>query len=283
MAGTAGARGGRGAGSAKEKTRDLEAGIALLWGEQDQPTRGPKPSLTPRRIAEAAVALADAEGLDAVSMNKVAGEFGVSAMALYRYVPGKAELVDLMVEAVLAERPDLSAVGPGWRPRLKEWARRSWAVYQRHPWLLAATAMRRQVMGPAQLAWLDTALGVLEPTGLPGAERHQVFLLVVGAVRNLAQQAADFDEDRDREWNRLTGELLDRHADRFPSLTRAVAEGAFTTTGTGATPSAGSDTPAGSATPATPVGSATPVDPFDFALDRILDGVHLLIDRAEGV
>ncbi|MFJ9848813.1 TetR/AcrR family transcriptional regulator [Streptomyces sp. NPDC101150] len=240
---------------AKEKARDLRTSVALLWGEQDQPTRGPKPSLTPRRIAEAAVALADAEGLDAVSMNKVAAEFGVSAMALYRYVPGKAELVELMVEAVSSERPDLTAAGPGWRPRLEEWARRSWAVYRAHPWLLAATAMRRQVMGPGQLAWLDAALAAMEPTALTAAQRHQVFLLIVGLVRNLAQQRADFDEDHNREWNRLTGELLDRHADSFPALTRAIAAGAF---------------------------APPPVDPLDFGLERILDGVQALIDDAEG-
>ncbi len=235
-----------------KKARDLPTGIALLWGEQDQPARGPKPSLTPQRIAEAAVTLADAEGLENVSMNKVAAEFGVSAMALYRYVPGKTELVELMVEAVLAEPPDLSAAGSAWRPRLSVWAHRQWGVYQAHPWLLAATAMRRQIMGPHQLAWMDAALAALEPTGLTAGQRHQVFLLIAGQVRNLAQQRADFDEDHNREWGRLTSELLNRHSNRFPALTKAIADGAFT---------------------------STELDPLDFGLDRILDGVQVLIDR----
>ncbi|MFI6737269.1 TetR/AcrR family transcriptional regulator [Nonomuraea sp. NPDC050451] len=238
----------------KDKPRDLRTGIALLWGEQDPPARGPKPSLTPRRIAEAAVTLADAEGLEAVSMNKVAAAFGVSAMALYRYVPGKAELVELMVEAVLAEHPDLSAAAPGWRPRIAAWAHRQWAVYQAHLWLLAATAMRRQLIGPNQLAWMDAALAALEPTGLAAPQRHQVFLLVAGHVRNQAQQLADFDEDHNQEWGHLTGELLNRDAARFPALTTAIGEGAFAPTG---------------------------LDPLDFGLDRILDGVQVLIDRAE--
>lgn len=237
-----------------KKARDLPAGIALLWGEQDQPARGPKPSLTPRRIAESAVTLADAEGLEAVSMNKVAAEFGVSAMALYRYVPGKTELVELMVEAVVAERPDLSAAGEGWRARLTELAHRLWAVYRAHPWLLAATAMR-PVLGPNQLAWMDAALDVLEPTGLTAVQRHQVFLLIVGQVRSLVQQAADFDEERNREWSRLTGELLSRHSDRFPALTRAIAEGALVPAAAGL---------------------------LGFGLDRILDGVQVLIDRVDG-
>jgi AcrR family transcriptional regulator len=237
---------------AKEKPRDLRAGIALLWGEQEQPTRGPKPSLTPRRIAEAAVAIADAEDLAAVSMSKVGAEFGVSAMALYRYVPGKAELVELMVESVLAEVPDLSAAGEGWRPRITEWARRSEQVHRAHPWLLAAIAMRRQIMGPNQLGWLDAALAALEPTGLTAGQRHRVFVLVAGFVRTHVQQLLDFDEERNQEWGRLTAELLDRHADRFPALTRAVAAGAF---------------------------APDSSDPLEFGLDRILDGVQALIDR----
>ncbi|MEV5874315.1 TetR/AcrR family transcriptional regulator C-terminal domain-containing protein [Streptomyces sp. NPDC052101] len=239
----------------QEQDRDPRVALALLWGEQEQPTRGPKPKLTPQRIAAAAAELADAEGLDAVSMNKVAGGFGVSAMALYRYVPGKAELVELMVEAVLAEGPDLSGVPQGdWRAAVREWTRQCAGVYAAHPWLLGATAMRRQILGPCQLAWLDAALAALEPTGLDGGRRHQVFLLLIGLVRNRAQQRGDYDEERDREWERLTGELLTRHADRFPALARALADGAFAPDGT---------------------------DPLEFGLDRILDGVEALMAGRE--
>lgn len=240
----------------KEKERDLRVSVALLWGEQEAPTRGPKPSLSPARIAEAAVAIADADGLDAVSMNRLAGEFGVSAMALYRYVPGKAEIVELMVEAVLADRPE---VGPaalpgdgGWRAGIERWARASWDVYRAHPWLLAATAMRRQVMGPNQLGWLDAALAALEPAGLSAAQRHRVFVLVVGLVRSVAQEVLDFDADHARRWGELTGELLTRHADRFPALTAAIAEGAW---------------------------AEAPADPLAFGLERLLDGIQVLVDR----
>lgn len=245
-----------GRGREQDKSRDPRASLALLWGEQEQPTRGPKPKLTPRRIAAAAAELADTEGLDAVSMNKVAGGFGVSAMALYRYVPGKTELVELMVESVLAEGPDLSAVPDGdWRAAVREWTRQCAHVYAAHPWLLGATAMRRQIMGPCQLRWLDAALAALEPTGLGGAQRHQVFLLLIGLVRNLAQQRSDHEKEREAEWDRLAGELLARHADRFPALAKAVAEGAFEPHGT---------------------------DPLEFGLDRILDGVEALVAAQEG-
>ncbi|NUR59111.1 MAG: TetR/AcrR family transcriptional regulator [Catenulispora sp.] len=234
-----------------EKERDLRVSVALLWGEQEAPTRGPKPSLSPARIAEAGVGIADADGLDAVSMNRLAGELGVSAMALYRYVPGKAEIVELMVEAVLAGRPEVGGDG-GWRAGVERWARASWAVYRAHPWLLAATAMRRQVMGPNQLGWLDAALTALEPTDLPAAQRHRVFVLVVGLVRSVAQEVLDFDAEHARQWGELTGELLARHADRFPALTAAIAEGAW---------------------------ADTPADPLAFGLERLLDGVQALIDQ----
>lgn len=246
---------GRNKEQQQDGPRDARATLALLWGEQEKPTRGPKPKLTPQRIAAAAAELADAEGLDAVSMSKVAGGFGVSAMALYRYVPGKAELVELMVESVLAEGPDLPGAGEGdWRAAVREWTRQCARVYAAHPWLLGATAMRRQIMGPCQLRWLDAALAALEPTGLDGGRRHQVFLLLIGLVRNLAQQHSDHDEERDQEWNRLSGELLARHADRFPALAKAVAEGAFEAGGP---------------------------DPLEFGLDRILDGVEALVAGRE--
>ncbi|MBX7550347.1 TetR/AcrR family transcriptional regulator [Streptomyces sp. tea 10] len=237
----------------QHRQRDPRASLALLWGEQGPPTRGPKRSLTPQRIAAAAVELADTDGLDALSMNKVAAGFGLSAMALYRYVPGRTELVELMVESALAAAPDTAVAPDGdWRAAVREWARRCARVYAAHPWLLTATAMRRQRMGPNQLSWLEAALAALEPTGLGAAQRHQVFLLLIGLVRNLAQQQSDHDEEQDREWNRLTAELLARHADRYPALTRAVAEGAF--------------------------GPDDDTDPLEFGLDRIVDAVDVLID-----
>jgi hypothetical protein len=158
-----------------------------------------------------------------------------------------------MIESILAEVPDLSAARGDWHAGRRLWARRCLDLYRAHPWALAATAMRRQVMGPHQLGWLVAAHAALEPTGLPAAQRHQVFVLVVGLARSLAQQAAEFHADEDREWNRLAGEVLERHAARFPALTRAIADGAFEPTG---------------------------VDPLDFGLDRILDGVEALMAGA---
>ncbi|MEV3961927.1 TetR/AcrR family transcriptional regulator [Nocardia sp. NPDC050193] len=235
--------------SSDNKPRDLRSAAALLWDEPGRSTRGPKAGLTITGIAAAAVAVADADGLEAVSMNKVAAAFGVSGMALYRHIPGKAELIELMVEAVLTPRSGLPDPDTDWRTRLLAWSRQLLTVYTAHPWLLTATTMRRQLLGPNQLQWMDAALEVLESTGLQAAERHQVFLLIAAHVRNLAQQHTDFDADHAREWQQLTTELVDRHADRFPALVRTLT------------------------------GTNSRIDPLTFGLHRIFDGVQTLIDH----
>ncbi|WP_331727325.1 TetR/AcrR family transcriptional regulator (plasmid) [Streptomyces sp. NBC_00161] len=234
----------------RDEKRDPAVSLALLWGEQGQPKRGPKPSLSVERIVDSALDIADAEGLDALSMQSVAARLGVTTMALYRYVPGKAELLDLMVDSAFGTAPDVADVPGGWRPQLDAWARACWEQYRRRPWMVAATGMRRQLMGPRQLSWLDSALAALSGTGLPYAQQHAAFLLVVGHVRSLAQQLVDDDEEGRREWDRLTADVWKRHGERFPALTAAIAGGAFTPHGE---------------------------DPLEFGLERILDGIAALV------
>ncbi|WP_405861915.1 TetR/AcrR family transcriptional regulator [Streptomyces sp. NBC_00090] len=238
------------AGKQTGKQTGAKASFVLLWGEQELPSRGPKPSLSAVRIAEAAIGIADREGLDAVSLARVAKEFGVTAMALYRYVPGKTELLDLMVDLAIGPPAPVADIPGGWRPQLTEWARQCLAMYRRHPWILTATGTRRQIMGPHQLGWLDSALAALAGTGLPATQRHDTFLLLVGHIRHVAQQYVDHDDAANEEWAHLTAEVLQRHEERFPALTEAIAAGAFT-------PREGS--------------------PLDFGLERILDGVAALI------
>ncbi|MGK5730250.1 TetR/AcrR family transcriptional regulator [Streptomyces sp. URMC 124] len=250
----------------RDKKRDAKASLALLWGEQAPPRRGPKPSLTAERIVTGAIAIADAEGLDAVSMQRVAAELDVTTMALYRYVPGKAELIDLMVDAALGTPPAVTAAPDGWRPRMTAWAHQCWALYRRHPWILTATAMRRQLMGPRQLAWLDAAFAALAPSGLPAAQQHDVVLLVIGHIRNLAQQLVDADAAGNEEWDRLAAGVLERHGHRYPALTAAIAAGAFA-------PRDADGDGDGDTGP----GTGTGHDPLGFGLERILDGVAALI------
>src|SRR5688500_13948513 len=108
------------------------AGVELLWGHRGQPTRGPRPALTLASIADAAIKVADEEGLDAVSMQRVAGALDVTKMALYRYVSSKAELLAVMTEIAVGEPPVLTA--GDWRGRLAEWAGLLRATWREHPW-----------------------------------------------------------------------------------------------------------------------------------------------------
>src|ERR1700712_1908477 len=115
--------------------RPLEAltvGVQAAWGRKQRPGRGPRPELTLERIVAAGVALADADGIQAVSMSKVAAALGTGAMSLYRYVSGKDELLVLMVDAAFGE-PPLRPVEPsGWRAGLTWWARTQLEAMNRH-------------------------------------------------------------------------------------------------------------------------------------------------------
>ena len=141
--------------------------VELLWGLREPPSRGPKPTLSIGRIAQAAIDIADADGLAAVSMQRVADALDVTKMALYRYLAGKAELLACMIEQAVGDPPDLAHLSGGWRPRLQAWARQMWASWDCHPWLPGATTGDR-VMGPRELGWTECAVGALAGTGLSG-------------------------------------------------------------------------------------------------------------------
>ncbi|HEV2238312.1 MAG TPA: TetR/AcrR family transcriptional regulator [Ktedonobacterales bacterium] len=203
--------------------------IDLLWGVEGEPRRGPKPSLSIERIIQVAVTIADGDGLEAVSMQRVARECGVSTMALYRYVPGKAELVALMLDLGLGAPPRLDDLPGGWRPRLVVWAARLRAIFLAHPWSLAATAPPR-LMGPNELAWLEAAVAALAETGLRADERVQAVLTVLLHVRGMAYYAADRaarQRQGDAGWDGALAGLLRTHATRLPTLAAAAAAGAF--------------------------------------------------------
>ncbi len=124
--------------------------IDLLWGMRTAPSRGPKATLTIEKIAAAAVRVADADGIDAVSMQRVAESLDFTKMSLYRHVSGKADLVAVMIEHAVGDPPDLQRVKGGWRPRLERWARALSATWEEHPWLPGVTVGDR-VMGPREI------------------------------------------------------------------------------------------------------------------------------------
>ncbi|MEU3216326.1 TetR/AcrR family transcriptional regulator [Streptomyces sp. NPDC006971] len=164
-----------------------------LWLRPDEPRRGRRPSFSREAITAAAVALADAEGLEAVTMRRVAAEVGAGVMSLYSYAPDKETLLELMVDHVSGE---LAIAGPptgDWRADLKTVAHLQRAHMLRHPWLPAALTSRR-VPGPNTLAFLEHALAALRPTGLDGAAKLEVFAqltaFVAGHVGHEVAQAA---------------------------------------------------------------------------------------------
>jgi AcrR family transcriptional regulator len=216
----------------------------FLWGSRAPSRRGPKAALSLEQIADAAIAIADAEGLAAVSMQRVAADLGYTKMSLYRYLPGKAELVALMVERALGESPPPSA--RAWRPALAEWTRLMLAGFVRHPWTLPATVGPR-LIGPNELGWMEAALSVLADTPLTGAERLDAMVVLVGHARMLAEQTtARLSES---EFSNAMATTIAARGERFPLLSAAMAESAV----------AGRD------------------QAFDFGLDRILDGLAALI------
>jgi AcrR family transcriptional regulator len=226
------------------------ARVELLWGYRGQPTRGPRPALTLASIADAAIRVADADGIDAVSMQRVAGMLEVTKMALYRYVSSKAELLAVMTETAVGEPPDLSRIRGGWRPKLKKWAELLRVTWQEHPWIPAATLGDR-LMGPRETGWTEAAVAALTGTGLSGTERMDAVFLLSGHVRNIQAAAGTQPWTAERRLSPVLTDLVRRDKERFPALVAATAENARGTSDNG----------------------------WSFGLGRILDGIELLIGR----
>lgn len=124
--------------------------------------RGPRPRHTREQVIEAAIAIADADGLEAVTIRAVAARLQAGAMSLYSYVPDKQALVYAMVEQVSEELELPPEPSGDWRADVRWFTRQQRAIVHRHPWLIAALS-HRQPLGPATLAYLEFMLAALEP------------------------------------------------------------------------------------------------------------------------
>ncbi|MET4613654.1 AcrR family transcriptional regulator [Rhodococcus sp. PvR044] len=207
----------------------MTSAFELLWRDEEPARRGRRPSLSVREVVAAAVGIADANGLEAVSLQRVAAEFGFTTTSLYRYVPDKATLLTLMLDEAIGAPPDLSGVEGGWRPRLEAWARELHRLFVRRPWLLASTG-DQGVMGPNQLGWMDSALRAFADTGLEHRDVHQLFLLLLGHVRGVAGQAAMPDavsEQWRAEWLGSVSAIVDRRRGDYPALIESIDGGGF--------------------------------------------------------
>jgi AcrR family transcriptional regulator len=244
---------------------DPARSLELLWRRRPQPTRGPKPALTVEGIVEAAVRIADAEGIGAMSMRRVADDLGVGAMTLYRYFPGKGELLDVMLDTVYGELPRREVDGD-WRARLDEVARENRELYLHHPWMLQI-AVSRPPLGPHVMAKYEYELEAVEGIGLTDVEMDATVALVNGFVHGAvradveARQVIQRSGMTDKEWWLAHVPHLDKIADaqRFPLATRV----------------------------GTTVGNEfdAPYDAdhaFEYGLARLLDGVSALVENRSG-
>lgn len=234
------------------------AALDAAWGLTDRPRRGPRPALSVAQIVDAAVALADRDGLSAVSMHAVAAELKTGAMSLYRYVASKDDLLELMADAAIGDSVDARGED-GWRAGLRRWAWGALAAYRRHPW-----GVRVPIAGPPrtpnQIRWLEDALAVLHGTPLTETQKMSIVLLISGYVRNDASLNADLSAAA-----QSTGTSIEA---RMSGYSRELRR--FTTAAD--FPHVHAVLDAGVLDHADP-----PDDEFTFGLERILDGIEALI------
>lgn len=239
--------------------------LALLWRQPARATsrRGPQPGLSVDEIVTAAVALADADGLDAVTMRRLARALGVAPMTIYTYVPGKAELLDLMLDTIYKEMPLAPTDGQPWRARLEAVAGDNRRLYERHPWA-ATISTNRPTLGPGLLAKYEHELRALEDAGLDDVDMDAALTFLLDFVQASARTAADVAATR-RESGRSDDEWWAANA---PLLASVLDETTFPTAAR-----------VGAAAGAAYGGAYSPVHAYRFGLDRVLDGLSALIDR----
>ena len=241
-----------------DRVPDPRRGFDLLWRMgAERPARGSKAALSAEEIARAGIALADADGVEHLSMRGIADRFGCGAMSLYRHVPGKAELLDLMLDTVIGDEGLSQLKAEGWRNRLEEYASISRRIYERHAWILQVESSVRPTLGPHSLDAYERLLEILSTSGLrimdvPAAASLLVAYVHGSAVRRqvdamLAEHSGVSDEQWWAERQMFWEEYFT--VERYPTITGAHEAGAF----------------------------EHPEDDFDFGLQRVLDGIEAMI------
>ncbi|GAA2308079.1 TetR/AcrR family transcriptional regulator [Actinomadura sp. NPDC048955] len=136
-----------------------------IWSVPERQGRGPRPAYSRTQITEAAIRIADAEGLEAASMRRIAADLGTGAMSLYRYVPSRDDLIELMIDHVVLEMDIPERPSGDWRADLTLIAENTRAMWRGHPWL-AGLQRPRASFGPNRLRLAEFAFGALD-VGIP--------------------------------------------------------------------------------------------------------------------
>jgi AcrR family transcriptional regulator len=176
--------------SAEQAQSPLPPGLDLLWGRRERGKRGPRPGLSASAIVEAAIRVADAEGLEAVSMARVAHQLGFTTMSLYRHVASKDELLQLMWNGSAVGAESLVLEGEDWRAKLRMWSEVQWGMLERHPWI-TQMPMAAPPMAPNSLHFVERGLAALDETSLTDAERIRVIGLISSYTLSEARMAHD--------------------------------------------------------------------------------------------
>jgi AcrR family transcriptional regulator len=249
--------------SARTGAGDPARTLRLLWRDPAAtPRHGPRQGLTVDQIVTAATALADADGLDAVTMRRLADNLGVAPMTLYTYVPGKAELLDLMLDAAYQRMARTDTTGRPWRQRVAAIAAENRALFEAHPWAAAITT-GRPPLGPGLMAKYEHELAALDGIGLGDIQMDAALTHLLTFVQAWARSAADAEATRrdsamgEERWWAAIGPLLEQALDpgAYPLAARV-------------------GTAAGTAHRA----AYSPQHAYDFGLQAILDGLAALIE-----
>jgi len=242
---------------------DLRRRSQLLWEDRSRGARGPKPTLTPDDVVQAAIEIADADGLGALTMQAVSAKLGFTTMAVYRYFPNKEALYDAIVDAGMG-RPPRPTVAPGdWRAAVTQLAHAKRAMLCARPWL-AELPFVAAPHGPNWLSWHEAVLDAFSGTGLGPSDLGQMLSAVDGYTRGASDTAISLARARargtsDDEWAAAVGADLGRAIGdpRFPAFAAVLTA-----------PSDGRP--------------RTLDETFDFGLQRLLDGVELYINSSAG-
>lgn len=249
----------------------LPRAVAISWGMVANPQRGPKRELSHERIVETAIELADAEGLGAVTMSKVATALGFTTMALYRYVTSKDDLLELMLEACAGEvlagtDRDLDDGRSGvstadWRDELRRFATQLRGAYLNHPWIGDVQVSSALLLTPNNLAIADLAMRSMRGLAVSDLDKTGVLLLITNYVRASSLQERDVTAT-DQQRTSIAGELIKELVteERFPDLAPMVASGVYL--------------------PGSADQAKGEIDDFGFGLEIILDGIAAHAERS---
>ena len=238
----------------------LPPGLDLLWGRREVGRRGPKPGLNVDAIVAAAVDIANAEGLAAVSMARVAKAVGFTTMSLYRYVTNKDELLQLMWNASADGVMEFELEGDTWRSRLRSWAMAQREAIARNIWIVQMP-MATPPLAPNSLRWMEVGLEALDDTGLDDGDKMRILGLISSHALIDARMAYDAQQAMGAgaapvDYTAILREVVEE--ERFPQLHRVAWSGAADDPGPGGDPFA----------------------EYRFDLEVMLDGIEALIERA---